>query len=218
MKKMLYTNLFCLLLLVSSMSTALAKGPADKITISGPGLSEPIEITDARILEKFSPWGEAFFDERQGFLAESPVVDASYQVQFFMRDQGGELRLSYIFEYAPGDPGYIHLPGKGDKDYEINKGTIMRREDGGWLYASEGWYDLMRNLLGDQEIFAAARSLQSDEAVKAADIRSGPESDSPPAPRSGDAGRSPLIWLGVGTAIVLAGVLLRILSPGSKGG
>lgn len=160
------------------------------------------------------PWGEGFFDQRQGILAEAPVVESSYQVQLCLRDEGGELQLSYIFEYAPGHPGYIYLPGKGDKRYETNKGTIMRGEDGQWLYASQAWYDLMRRLLGEQEIFDGAKSLQSEEVIRAADVRSQPVKVSAPATQPGDVRRSPILWLGVATAIVFAGVLLRTLSRG----
>jgi hypothetical protein len=55
MKKAIRVILLWVLLPASTIPTASAKGPADKITISGPSWGEPVEITDAQILENFSP-------------------------------------------------------------------------------------------------------------------------------------------------------------------
>jgi len=82
MKKMLSINLFCLLQLVISVSAALAKGPADKITIFGPGLSEPIEITDAQILERID-LAEYHSSRFSPQLASGPANN-SYTEKFYI--------------------------------------------------------------------------------------------------------------------------------------
>ena len=217
MKKAIYVISLWILLLGPAVSIAFAKGPADKITISGLGWSEPVEITKAQILEKFSPWSEEFFDKRQGALEESPKVESTYQVLFYLKDESGELRASYAFEYAPGNPGYIHLPGKGDPWYETNKGIILREEDGRWLYASADWYDLMQDLLDKHAISDTGNSLRSDEAKQTADTRSDSENILSSARRFvGAVGAWPVIGLGIGIVIMLAAVLFRTLSHSSN--
>lgn len=147
MKQVIYVPLLCMLVLLSSAPTAFAKGPADRISISGPGLIVPIEITDPEILEPFSPWSDAFFDKQRGVLTESPKTGSLYQVLIFFESQ-----VFYAFNYIPGSPGIIYLPGEGDEWYETNVGTIIRGLEGQWLYASREWDDLIVGLLEDQGI------------------------------------------------------------------
>jgi hypothetical protein len=216
MRKAIYVILLWVLLLGPTSFTAFAKGPADKITISGPGLSEPIEITDAQILEKFSPWSEAFFDKARGILKEPPKVENTYQVIFYLKDESGDLRASYAFEYAPGNPGTIHLPGKGDPWYDTNKGLILRGEDGGWLYASAAWYDMMEPMLEKHNVSITGTSMRSDEVTKSADVGSDPEKVLSFPGFVGATGTWPILWLGIGVAILLAGVLLRVFAHSRK--
>jgi hypothetical protein len=148
MKQVIYISLLCMLVLLSSASTAFAKGSADRISISGPGLTAPIEITDPGILEPFSPWSDAFFDQQRGVLTESPKTGNVYQVTLSL-----ESDVLYAFNYIPGSPGIIYLPGEGDEWYETNISTIMRNGlEGQWLYASREWDDLIGGLLQDQRI------------------------------------------------------------------
>ena len=217
MRKAIYVILVWVLLLVSTSFTALAKGPADKITISGPGLSEPIEITDAQILEQFSPWSETFFDKGRGTLADPPEVESTYQVRFYLKDEGGELRSSYSFDYAPGNPGYIHLPGKGDPLYETNKGLILRGEDGGWLYASTAWYDMMQHMLEKHNISIDGIALRSSQVKPAVEVRGDSKNILSSASRFvGATGIWPILWLGIGIATLLAVVLLRAYAQSRK--
>jgi len=147
MKQVINISLLCLLVLLSSASTAFAKGPADRISISGPGLTAPIEITDPELLQPFSPWSDAFFDQQRGVLAEPPKAGNVYHVLIF-----ADSRVFYAFNYIPGSPGMIYLPGKGDKWYQTNVSTIIRSGglEGQWLYASREWDDLIGSLLEDQ--------------------------------------------------------------------
>ena len=146
MKKTLCLVVLGILSIIPTI-VALAKEPADKISISGPGLTKPIEITDPQILQQFSPWDSNFFDLRRGIIADPPLSDQLYQVLFFFYNTGGTLQAQYAFQYAPGQPGTIYLPGKNDQLFKLN--TIILRDglDGHWITASQEWDDLMQRLL-----------------------------------------------------------------------
>jgi hypothetical protein len=148
MKRVLYISLLCTLVLLSPASTAFAKGAADRISISGPGLTAPIEIADPELLQPFSPWSDAFFDRQRGVLKALPKTGSVYQVLIF-----ADSRVFYAFNYIPGNPGMIYLPGQGDEWYRTNVSTILRGGlEGNWLYASREWDDLIGGLLQDQRI------------------------------------------------------------------
>jgi len=52
--------LSALLVLLAGIPLAYAKGSPDLITISGGGLTQPIEITDSTSLKAFDPWSGQF--------------------------------------------------------------------------------------------------------------------------------------------------------------
>jgi hypothetical protein len=123
---------------------AAAKGPVDMITIVGPGIDEPIEITDMKILWRFDPWAAQFMDAGGPLEAPPDVGSAEpYQVVFYLRDNSDELQMRYVFDYYPAvteDRSYIYFPGPGEPSYEVNIGTIIRdNSDGRWHYAMPTW-------------------------------------------------------------------------------
>lgn len=127
-----------------------AKGPADMIVVEGPGLPAPVEITDPTILNRFDPWGGQFIGPG-GPLAESPIVGEPYQVQFYLRNNRGELVLRYVFYYyinPTGGRGYTYLPGGDDPYYITNAGTISRGSpDGQWNNVNPVWDKVIHDLL-----------------------------------------------------------------------
>ena len=147
-----YLFLFLLLVLLSLTIPVLAKGPAARITIEGPYLAEPIEITDPDILDRFDPWGGQFIGTG-GPLEWPPDVGTQvpYQVFFW-----GELEVSYVFYYYPDPAGghsYIYLPGTGEPYYRVNVGTIIRENsDGAWHYALPTWDAAVQDLLPGQSL------------------------------------------------------------------
>lgn len=140
-------------------SPAFAKGPVDKITITGPGLTDTIEITDPKILA-FDPWGGTFIDWRRGILAQPPLIDQAYPVFFSLKNSEGRLQVIYALQYYPdpsGQGGYVYLPGPEDQWYRVNIGTIMRSEsDGKWHYASGEWNTVMLRLLKEHGVSPTA--------------------------------------------------------------
>ena len=91
-------------------STVLAKGTVEMISVSGPGLNEPVEITDRNSLEPFLPWSRDFIDWGRGIISDPAPGLRNYEVQFYL--DRGESPI-YVVEYSPephGGPGYVYIP------------------------------------------------------------------------------------------------------------
>ena len=145
-------------------SPVLAKGPVDKITLTGPGLTNPIEFTDPESLAPFNPWTRGFIDWSRGLVTEPPQAEQTYAVAFYLKaserpyclKHEGEFCLIYLIRYSPdpsGGPGYLYFPGQGEPEHQINKGTIIDSSidawdpNGKWQYATAGWDALMQRAL-----------------------------------------------------------------------
>ncbi len=160
----------CLLLLVGVLASAaavLAKGEPDKVTITGPGVAAPLEITDAGLLGRFDPLDGQFLDVNRTVAPDAPQDSARYQVLFYSKNADGAYHLFYAFYSLPepsGMRGLIYLPQEKEQWYDMNTYTIARRS--GWLYASPAWDAFMQNLLSEPR--SSAGSLISPVAGAAA--------------------------------------------------
>jgi hypothetical protein len=194
MKRAIYFTILSILVFLTSIpaTIAVAKGPADKIIISGPGLTKPIEITDQQTLQQFRPWVNKFLDAQRGALAVTPKTDRICQVLVYIKDETGQLHVRYAFQYAPGQSGYVYIPGKGDPWYETNIGTVSRGStiEGHWFYASKEWGDLMQPLLIDTHLSGTTSSVQSSYIELPAQ----------------------LVGSGLALVVILAGVLIWLFS------
>jgi hypothetical protein len=153
MKRMLFLTLFIILTSFLIVPFAFAKGSPDKITIWGPSLAQPIEITNPETLKGFDPWNGQFLDRSLGSIAEEPQIEQTYHVFFSFRDRDGGFREFYTFQYAPnsaGRRGFIYLPREGEPWRLKNSQTIARAN--GWHYASEEWDVLMQSLLESESV------------------------------------------------------------------
>lgn len=148
----------------------MAKGPVDKITIEGPGLAVPFEITDSEILSRFDPWGGQFIGTGGPLAGPPPYAKEPYLVKFYLKNQQGDLALRYMFYYyfnSTGTTGYIYLPGLGEPYYQINTGTIIRgTSDGQWHKAIPGWDDIMADVVAKSQAgFIGYKGLNSAQAA-----------------------------------------------------
>jgi hypothetical protein len=128
------------LLLVGS--PVAAKAPIEKITVSGPGLAVPVEITDEETMRLSNPWYGKFI-EWSASVVEAPHGTTVYDVTLHARLRASELSPIYQFRYAPaasGQHGRVYLPGKGEPGHRQNVSIIIRRDlDGRWNLASPDW-------------------------------------------------------------------------------
>jgi len=146
--------LSALLVLLAGIPLAYAKGSPDLITISGGGLTQPIEITDSTSLKAFDPWSGQFADWQQKPLAEAPCFRRSFEVLFYMKWPGrnssedrGDLKMIYATRYcSTGSSGYVYFLHSGQSHYRENVSTIMRGDaEGKWYPATPAWDSLVMN-------------------------------------------------------------------------
>jgi hypothetical protein len=143
-------------LLLANPAQLFAKGVTVKITIQGADLKTPIEITDQNVLANIQVWSglgtsssEPGFDPKapsfiidwsQGPTAEPPKGLPHYEVSFYANMPSERLIyvVSYAFDTATGR-GYVYLPGRNDKNYNLNVGTIIHGVEGNWFHSWTQW-------------------------------------------------------------------------------
>jgi hypothetical protein len=155
---------FCL-----ALSAALAaKGETTRITVSGGTLTNPVELRDAAIVKTFQVWSgpgtqqcfggrENCVEGTDGFIVDwsSGEVTARrsglphYEVAFYVTDsrvpdRPATERLAYVVDYeydATTSQGYVYLPAKGDRWWQLNVSSIFRNKEGHWYRATRAWQD-----------------------------------------------------------------------------
>ena len=129
-----------------------AKGPTQKILISGGSLVCPIEIGDAAVLKSFNIWSGTFIVANWSPVAAPPSELKRYQAAFYANHHKDG--LDYIVTYVD-DPanhrGFVYLPGKGEADYSLNTFSIYRGVEGQWFEARKSWVDLVTALINAKE-------------------------------------------------------------------
>jgi hypothetical protein len=129
-----------LLLGLSPAWVALAKGPPDKMSITGPGLQGVAEVTDTDLIGKL---GMAEF-ENFGREVEAPGIsqEQSYEITRYFRDNDGKTYHPFdhirYYPLASGEPGYVFYIGiiNGSGPY-----------DGKWYRATLAGDNAMRRVL-----------------------------------------------------------------------
>lgn len=157
--------LLILLLAIAVPTPLLAKGQIVKIAITGADLMVPIEITDFGNLKdvNVNVWAgpsvringevqtEGFIiDWPRGAAADHPSGLQQYEVAFYAKLD--EVRLVYVVSYdsSPSfEQGYIYLPGRHDKWFNLNCGTICHGDgfEGNWFRATKAWDSAARSLI-----------------------------------------------------------------------
>ena len=137
---------FCLvaLALIAASSALDAKGPTVKLTLSGPGLAQPVEITDPGLLHGSNVWMGSFLGAT---AAAAPAVMAPiYTVAFDVRlpewQRAGVKTMYTVSVARDARTGglWLYLPGRGEPGYTLNVRTILRdTQDGRWHRPSPGW-------------------------------------------------------------------------------
>lgn len=151
-------------------AAAWPKGAISRIVIRGPGLDQPLEITDPDVLGRFTIWSgpgvggweeayetpgfddKTFADWRGGAVSERPAGMPSYEVAMYIEARPPP-RNTYEVRYefnASSDGGYIYLPKRGDELGAWNTWLIYRRVEGQWFHASRQWQEQVKPLIERQ--------------------------------------------------------------------
>jgi hypothetical protein len=146
-----------LLLAVSGVSS---KAVLSKLFICGGKLSQPVEVTDSKLLQLSNPWFGAFiqaWDEvHHERTAGPPKTAPRYEISFYSTFSSKEpARIIYVAYYA-FDPaakrGFIYLPGNQEQWYYTNVGSIGRpNQDGRWNLANPFWCDQVNSIISRSE-------------------------------------------------------------------
>ncbi len=129
---------------------ASAKGPADRVTITGPGLDEMIDITDPDIVE---PLSMAMLEDFEQSINMPERLGPGYELTRYFRLEDGTYRPIDQVAYYPnlyGGSGYVNYIGivNGWSGY-----------DGEWFRAREEADRLMRQVLFEHDILLPANLL-----------------------------------------------------------
>jgi hypothetical protein len=128
-----------------------------KLVVSGPGIAKPIESTDPDAIAA-NVFGGNFL---------TTIVDAPdpywprYRVAFHINSRERGVFLAYVVLYVWNPlarEGFVYLPGRGDADYRLNSGTIIRdgsdspgqqpARDGYWHHATADWSRAVNRAIG----------------------------------------------------------------------
>jgi hypothetical protein len=144
-----------------------AKGVTTRITITGGSLAAAIDITDPVVLESFQIWaGPGTYaggtEGREGLIVnwiagaiERPPTAARYEVSFYVTPKRSsprpEEQPAYVVYYDRDRDGlgYVYLPGRTDRWYEVNTRTILRGagREGSWFHSTARWNSVVAPLL-----------------------------------------------------------------------
>lgn len=155
LKRLVASLAIVLLSAVLMATSAWAKGDPVEIRIEGPGLEQPIEVTDPQLMSTFNPWAGEFAHWEDGLVQDAPNIDDTYRVSVYtdLREDAAARDLVYVFYYHPnyeGNQGAVYLPGKGEEWYETNVSTIFAGRDGEWHPARDTLDNALRPLLQSQ--------------------------------------------------------------------
>jgi hypothetical protein len=169
MKKALFVfSLAGLLTLLWMPKLASAKAPTIKITVSGGGLTVPLEVTDPRVLAISDVWSGQFLDYSRSPVNEAPKGLRSYEVSFYVKLAENDMRKMYVVYYYPNaseKQSFIYLPGE-EPIWGLNAGTILRKgQDGKWNYASAAWEALIKPVIARAEDQCKSASTSEAAAV-----------------------------------------------------
>lgn len=117
-----------LLATLALVSLAQAKGPPDKLTISGPGLQGEVEVTDPALLANVGLGSLEQLDS-SGSSIPAPTVGEGYTLVRYLRNPNGT--------YQPWDQAHYYpnaVDGRGVVFYDGMLGSNSSELDGKWFY------------------------------------------------------------------------------------
>jgi hypothetical protein len=148
-----------LLALVMPAGGVLAKGPPAKAIIEGPGLQEPVEVTDLRLLQGLSIFG---FEDINRPIEEPANLEKGYTVTRYSQDGSKLMAWDRAIYYpgAPGEPGVVFYEGLVDPN-------MWSEFDGRWYAVTEAGEVTIQEIL-------VANGVSLDDEVNSPFLDTGP--------------------------------------------
>lgn len=133
-------SLAALLALFAMAATLAAKGATVRLTVTGPGLSSPVEVVSPGALS-----ANVFEGNFIGSPTDEPGKSLPrYTVSFYVATPRNPVRIMYVVSYVRNQhtgQGFVYLPGRGEEWYRLNVSTILRGQEGEWHRADAAWSD-----------------------------------------------------------------------------
>jgi hypothetical protein len=141
-------GLLAALLVTSAMAARIAaKGTTVRLTLAGPALSSPVEVTSPDAIAA-NVWAGNFIENP---TTEPDKAFPRYAVSFYVESPRGPVRMMYVVYYVRNPQtgqGLVYLPGRGEEWYRLNVSTILRDgQDGKWHEAESGWSEAIAAVL-----------------------------------------------------------------------
>ena len=167
--KRLPIQVMALLIFTCLTGTAWSKGAITKIVIKGGADSESVEITDSKILKKFTIWSgpgvggwdmaktvpppgtpKFIADWTKGIVSDQPSESTPYLVKMYIEGReapNNTYEVLYVFN-GDTDDGYVYLPSPVHDDFgKSNMYQIARSVESNWFRSTDEWDDTVRPLL-----------------------------------------------------------------------
>lgn len=151
MKKLLFAGPIAVVMALGILGPVSAKPPTAKIRITGGRLTSPLVVTDPEVVGRFSVW-HGYLSRARRVVTAPNGGPQPYEVWFYVKFSDDDVRMAYVLYYHPGpsgEHGYIYLPRKGEKWYQLNASTV--RMGTGWFHASAEWDALIKPLIAEAE-------------------------------------------------------------------
>jgi hypothetical protein len=149
---------------LSLAAAAWSKGEIVKLTVTGGDPGRSVDITDKALIGKVDVFsGPGNFTMRDGvsvpherdgsiLFSQGVVQDPAkgkreYEFAVTMRlSEGDRTMCVLLYRYDPtAKQGYLKLPGKGEKWYDVNTTYFRRGVEGNWYRASAEFTSLMES-------------------------------------------------------------------------
>jgi hypothetical protein len=158
-----------LLVLTTSIALAWPDGPPERVTISGPGLTGEVEVTDKEILTALSLG--AIEDFERGPIT-APKVGEGYQITRYFYEASFNFGRLHYYPNPAGERSYIFFEDGPDF---IGDHTIY---DGKWFYTTSQGEAAMQRLLKSLDALAPASTRPAAANVS---VQLAPENKQPDA-------------------------------------
>ena len=121
-----------------------AKGTTAKLTLTGPGLTAPVEIVEPTILDRSNVWEGGFLGETLDAAprATQPAYTLNFEVQppAWMRQPPRPMYTVLLVRDPKSGNLLLYLPGRGESGYQLNVSTMLRdMHDGHWHRPPAAW-------------------------------------------------------------------------------
>jgi hypothetical protein len=143
---------FALIAVLLASAALEAKGTTVKLTLTGPGLVRPVEITEPDMLQGWNVWEGWFIGETIAIppRIKGPIYQVAFDVRLpeWMRAGVKTMYTVSVARDVRSGALWLYLPGRGEPGYALNVRTMLRdTQDGHWHRPPAPWASALAKYL-----------------------------------------------------------------------